>query len=178
MTLSKDRLIQIALAVIIVVLVGITFTSSKTDKSEESLTDEEVATEESEGDEQEDVAAAPTKTTTPTATASTKTTTPKPPTSGGCYPGLSAKKSEIPKGILLYWTTCTSDDFQFYKLVKSSLNSSPSYPSDPVAMSSSNRSAASFVDKTVAPSTTYYYRVCVVQRLNKVTCGNVASVTY
>ena len=173
MTLSKDRIIQIALAVIIVVLVGITLTNSRTDQPEEGLTDEEATTEETES---EDVAAAPVKTTTPTATAST--TTPRPPSSGGCYPGLSAKKSEMPKGILLYWTTCSSDDFQFYKLVKSSLNSSPSYPGDPVAMSSSNRSAASFVDKTVAPSTTYYYRVCVVQRLNQVTCGNVASVTY
>jgi len=179
MTLSKDRIIQIILALVIVVLVGVVFANSRTGHSEEGLTDGETVTEESESDGQEDVAVAPVKTTTPTAAASTKPTTPAPaPTSGGCYPGLSAKKSQTPQGILLAWTPCSSDDFQFYKLVKSSLNSNPSYPSDPVAMSSSNRSASSFIDKTVARATTYYYRVCVVQRLNKVTCGNVASATY
>jgi len=118
-----------------------------------------------------------TKTTTPTTT----TTTTKPSTefvSGTCSTGLSARKDEKLNAIILNWSPCKSDNFQFYKLVKSSKNSNPSYPADPVAFSSSNKNAANFVDKTVAARTTYFYRLCVVQRLGAVNCSNVASASY
>ena len=105
---------------------------------------------------------------------------PKPsqPKTGSCKPYLTAKKDDTYKGILVYWTTCTSDDFQFYKIVRSTLDANPSYPKDPVVSSSSNRSYANFIDKTVAPNRTYYYRVCVIERLDRVSCSNVVSVVY
>lgn len=115
-----------------------------------------------------------TVTSTPTKTVSIPKTT----YTGGCKPFLTAKKASAYNAIQLNWSICTNDDFQFYKLVRSTLNSSPSYPNDSAVTSSSNRSYSSFLDKTVAPARTYYYRVCVVQRLNKVTCGNVVSATY
>lgn len=123
-----------------------------------------------------------TTTTTTTSTPTTPATTTSAPATttyvSSCYPSLSGQKDSKYKGIILSWSRCENDDFQFYKLVKSSLNSNPSYPNDGVAMSSSNRSSTSYIDKTVARATTYYYRVCAVNRLNKVTCGNTVSVTY
>jgi len=120
--------------------------------------------------------------TTPLPTTTTKTvTTSKPSTefvSGNCNTGLSAYKDSKLNAIVLNWSPCDSDNFQFYKLVKSSKNSNPSYPADPVAFSSSNKNAANFVDKTVAARTTYYYRLCVVQRLGAVNCSNVASTSF
>ena len=74
--------------------------------------------------------------------------------------------------------TCSNEDFQFYKVVRSASNTNPSYPNDPVIASSSNRSYSNYIDKTVAPTRTYHYKVCAVQRLNKISCGNKVSVTY
>ncbi len=99
------------------------------------------------------------------------------PTSG-CKPYLTAKKNNTYKGILLNWAPCRNSDFQFYKIVRSTINTNPIYPNDPVVSSSSNQSYSNFIDKTVASNRTYYYRVCVVQRLNKTTCGNKVSVAY
>lgn len=111
-----------------------------------------------------------------TVTATTDST-PKTVT-GNCYTSLSGYKDTKLNAIVLNWSACESDDFQFYKLVKSSKNSNPTYPADPVAYSSPNKNAANFVDKTVAARTTYYYRMCVVQRLGAVNCSNVATVSY
>jgi len=97
---------------------------------------------------------------------------------GSCKPFVWVKRAPTYNGIFVNWTTCNSDDFQFYKVVRSSINKSPYYPNDPVVSSSSNRSYANFIDKTVAFGTTYYYRVCVGERIERVTCSNVASVTY
>lgn len=98
--------------------------------------------------------------------------------SGSCSTGLSGRKDDKLNAIVLNWSPCASDNFQFYKLVKSSINSNPTYPTDPVAFSSSNKNAANFVDKTVAARTTYYYRMCVIQRLGAVNCSNVASISF
>ena len=140
---------------------------------------EEVESEDEIVDEKEaEEAAVP----TPAATTSTApATTTKPSTefvSGTCSTGLSGRKDSKLNAIVLNWSPCDSDNFQFYKLVKSSKNPSPTYPADPVAFSSSNKNAANFVDKTVAARTTYYYRMCVIQRLGAVNCSNVASVSY
>jgi hypothetical protein len=138
---------------------------------------EEVAEESEEATEEE---AAPTPAPTTSAAPATTTTT-KPSNdfvSGTCSTGLSGYKDSKLNAIVLSWSPCASDNFQFYKLVKSSKNAGPSYPSDPVAFSSSNKNAANFVDKTVAARTTYYYRMCVVQRLGAVNCSNVASVSF
>lgn len=125
----------------------------------------------------------PTDATKPTTTTATKTTTTttRPSTefvTGKCSTGLSGKKDTKLNAIVLYWSPCASDDFQFYKLVKSTRNPSPSYPADNVAYSSTNKNAANFVDRTVAARTTYYYRMCVIQRLGAVNCSNVASVSF
>ncbi len=107
-----------------------------------------------------------------------KTPPVKTTSTGLCRPYLTAKKDSTYKGNLLYWNKCNSDDFQFYKVVKSSQNTNPVYPGDTVITSSSNSSLTNTIDKTVAPNRTYYYRVCVVHRLAKVTCGNAAKVNY
>lgn len=117
-------------------------------------------------------------TTTSKTITSTTTQTSKTTYSDTCKPYLTAKKSYTYGGILLNWSTCSNDNFQFYKVVRSTLNRNPIYPNDSTVSSSSNRSYSSYIDKTVAPARTYYYRVCVVQKLNKITCGNVVSVTY
>ncbi len=129
-----------------------------------------------EGPTDETAASAPPSDSAPT----TKTpTSPTPPSSAGaCQPYLTGKKDSTYKAIILNWTPCTNDDFQFYKVVRSTLNANPGYPADPVITSSSNRSYSNYIDKTVAPTRTYHYRVCVVQRLNKISCGNKISVTY
>jgi hypothetical protein len=172
--LPKDRIIQIALAVVVVALIGFILINNKNNDEKSSLKFGETLNEETPGGAEEGTAATGTKTQPSESTAVTNV----PASAGSCYPGLSAKKSQMPQGILLAWTSCASDNFQFYKLVKSSLNSSPGYPDDPVAMSSSDKNESSFIDKTVVRATTYYYRVCVLERLGKVTCGNTVSITY
>jgi len=119
-----------------------------------------------------------------TTTATTKTTTATTTklssefVTGKCSTGLSGRKDDKLNAIVLNWSPCASEDFQFYKLVKSSKNASPSYPADGVAFSSANKNVANFVDKTVASRTTYYYRMCVIQRLGQVNCSNVATVSF
>jgi hypothetical protein len=134
-------------------------------------------------------AVAPTEPTTPTATApktTTKTsTTPKkstPPapatyTGGACKPSLSLKRGLQNLGIQLNWSTCKNSDFQFYKVVRSTTNPNLSYPSTPALVTSSNSFFGSYLDKNVAMNTTYYYRVCVVERTNPIGCSNVAKFT-
>jgi len=116
------------------------------------------------------VAKKPTLATTKPAPASATTT-------GSCKPSLGVKRGLTGQGIQLNWTTCKNDDFQFYKVVRSTTNPSPSYPSTPALVTSSNRTFGSYWDKNLAFGTTYYYRVCVVERLNQVGCGNVAKMS-
>lgn len=182
MKLHKDRIIQIVLAIIVVILIGFVITNNKNEEEDllefgENLTDE--VTGETEVTIEEKTVTVPKATTTKTPAPTTTTTTTAPKTTtGSCYPGLSARESEMPKGILLAWTGCTSDDFQFYKLVKSTTNANPTYPGGSVVLSSSNKNVTTYIDKTVVSRKTYYYRVCVVERLGKVTCGNSVSITY
>ena len=138
-----------------------------------------------EGEEEAAETAAPASVAAPatTSTTTTSATTVSAPATtssvSSCYPSLSGKKDQKFSGIVLSWTKCTNeDDFQFYKVVKSQTNATPSYPSDSVVISSANPGTTSGLDKTVARAMTYYYRVCVVQRLNKITCGNAISVSY
>jgi hypothetical protein len=127
----------------------------------------------------------PTTTSTPQKPSTTKTTTTRSPlgtttsptVSGTCRPSVSAKRGLNNIGFQLNWTPCKSDDFQFYKVVRSTTNPNPSYPSSPALVSSNNRNLSSYLDKNIALGATYYYRVCVVERLNVVGCGNVAKIT-
>lgn len=126
--------------------------------------------------------AAPTtvKSTTTKSTSTTTTTTKSTSTysAGTCTPSLSAKKAYSFGGILLNWTKCNNESFQFYKVLRSSTNSYPSYPAGPVVLSTSNRSNTSYLDKNVVKYRPYYYRACALERLGKVSCGNVVSITY
>lgn len=174
MKLHKDRIIQIVLGIAIVILIGYGLSNNKneTDFTFELNPPESEEVVDEEANEEESVAP-----TTTTETASTAPV-PKAPTTGGCYPSLSGRKDSKFNAIILNWSTCSNEDFQFYKLVKSQTNPNPAYPSDAVIASSANPGTANHVDKTVARAMTYHYRVCVVQRLNKVTCGNSVSITY
>lgn len=116
-------------------------------------------------------------TTQPSKTTVKSTTTqPKASTyvAGTCRPSLSAKTGLGGMGIQLNWTPCKNDDFQFYKLVRSTTNPNLSYPSTPALVTSSNKFFGSYLDKNLAIGQTYYYRVCVVERLGQIGCGNVA----
>lgn len=183
--LHKDRIIQIVLGVIIVILIGYGLSANKNENENENETDmtfelnPPVAEEEADEEVTDETITVPkVETATATETTAVTTTTTTSTSSGGCYPSLSARKDSKFNAIVLNWTTCSNDDFQFYKLVKSQTNPYPAYPSDSVVSSSSNPGTANYIDKTVARAMTYYYRVCVVQRLNKVTCGNAVSITY
>ncbi len=119
-----------------------------------------------------------TKPTTPKTTSTAPKTSTVPATgTSSCKPSLSLKRGLGGVGIQLNWTTCKNDDFQFYKVVRSTTNSSPSYPSNPALVTSSNSFFGAYWDKNIAIGQTYYYRVCVVERLNKVGCGNVAKMS-
>lgn len=114
-------------------------------------------------------------------TSATPATTAKPSTqflSGSCTTRLSGYKNNKLNAIVLNWSPCASSNFQFYKLVKSTKNPNLKYPTDPVVYTSSNKNEANFVDKTVAARSTYYYRICVVERLGHVSCSNVATVSF
>ena len=168
------------ITIIVAFLVGVGATSYlMNDKEDIDVTEEKVIEEITEEVKNEDEAVDEEAVEEVAAPATTTTT--KPSTefvSGTCSTGLSGRKDSKLNAIVLNWSPCASDNFQFYKLVKSSKNSNPTYPADPVAFSSSNKNAANFVDKTVAARTTYYYRMCIIQRLGAVNCSNVASVSY
>jgi len=188
---TRDRIFVSIIAILVIVIVLQLVSANRTDELDEipnepriefNLDLEDVVPED--GGETAESLIAPPKTTTTTTnqapkvikpTTVTKTTT---PSSSDCRPGLSARKSQELRAILLDWSTCSNEDFQFYKVVRSISNLNPSYPNDSVISSSSNRSFANFVDKVVAPNETYNYRVCVVHRVQKVTCGNVVSITF
>jgi len=177
--LSKENIIQIILGVIIIILAIVLIIVLKSDKKSEIpfvLDGEDGVTLDETTPADEGITDTVVKTTTTTASDSGVTTLPT--VTGSCKPTLSGKKVMNPSGISLYWNPCSSDDFQFYKLVKSATNPSPSYPSDPVVMSSSNHNASNYLDKTVASNKTYYYTLCVIQRLGKVSCSNKIAVSY
>jgi hypothetical protein len=101
----------------------------------------------------------------------------KPAESTSCSPNVNVRKDEKLNGNVVSWAPCKSEDFQFYKLMRSITHSNPTYPSDTVVLSSSNKNVSNYVDKNIPWGSTYYYRMCVVERLQKVSCGNVASIT-
>lgn len=176
---TKDQAIHITLALIIVILLSV-FLIKKGGAPTPDLNRnhfEEVT----EIEYEILPASAMKKKTTPAPQVTAKIT--KEPTipatkTGSCKPSISGKKDAAYNAILINWTACESDDFQFYKVVKSSLKTNPSYPADPIIVSTSNRHTTNFIDKVVANRTTYYYRACVVERLSKVTCGNTIAVSY
>ena len=171
-TMKSSNIITIIVAFLIGILVAMALNPAGDDTNLQDEDKTEDAMEESTDEGEDQAEAAPATTTTTTTTASS----PKPVNTGSCVPGISGYKDAKLNAIVLNWSTCPSDDFQFYKILKSSINPNPSYPADPVVVSSSNKNLANHVDKTIAVRTTYYYRACVIQRLGKVGCGNIISV--
>jgi hypothetical protein len=170
MKLLKAKFLQISLplfAVLLVIFLSIIFIK----KNQESVTPPVTGVDSNAGN---------TDTSNPTTTNNPSATPDKAAVqnTSTCKPYVTAKKDDHYKGILVDWTTCASKEFQLYKVIRSVTNSSPSYPNDPTVSTSSNRSEANFVDKLVAPNMKYYYRVCVIEPINNVRCGNVVSVTY
>ncbi|MBU0727449.1 hypothetical protein KKA95_02075 [Patescibacteria group bacterium] len=188
MNIPKGHIPKFLIAIIILIVIVFAITNDK-DKDDFQfdfsfdLSEEELVIDGEEESAEEEATPAPTTTTTTTSTTTTPATEVAAPATttaiSSCYPSLSGRKDSKFNAIILSWTECEdNDDFQFYKLVKSQTNPNPIYPNDTVIMSSSNPGTANYVDKTVARALTYHYRVCVVQRLGKVTCSNAISVTY
>ncbi len=176
--MKSSNIITIIVAFLIGILVAIAFKPAGDDKDVNDDNKTEEAVEESiVTDEVEEVKTEAPNIPTATTTTTTVKATPKPVNTGNCVPGISGYKDAKLNAIILNWSTCPSEDFQFYKILKSSINPNPSYPADPVVLSSPNKDIANLVDKTIALRTTYYYRACVVQRLGKVGCGNIISVS-
>ena len=166
--------------VIVAFLAGIIITSVfSRDKGTENNNTSETVMEESTTPESGDVMEEQADKAVPAPVANDTADKPAPQSySGSCAPYISGSKDIKLNAIVINWTPCDSGEFQFYKIVKSSKNPNPSYPADPVVVSSSNKNLTNHIDRTVTRATTYYYRACVVQRLGKVNCGNVVSVTF
>jgi hypothetical protein len=194
--MNKDRLIQVILGIIVIGLIvalymnqnqnpnGTDSVPADDDTTMEETIDEETETEATDNEAEE---AAETNGDTETEAGDSETETETAATPQGssqyagekCYPQLSGQKDTKFNGILLNWTTCENlGEFQFYKVVRSQTNTNPSYPNDYVVFSTPNKSASNTIDKTVARATTYHYRVCAVQPVNKISCGNSVSITY
>lgn len=189
MNLSKDRIIHIGLVVIIIILTGTILTIALSgdkeinpekspwliENGEENVETEDITSDEEKKEEVEETIVKPVVTTP---TIKTPVVAPKVPYTSVCTPSLSGKKSSTYKGILLNWTACRNEGFQYYKIVRSTTNTNPTYPGDNVILSSANRNVTNYIDKVVAHSNTYHYKVCAVHRLKKITCGNKISVEY
>ena len=123
--------------VLVAFMVGVAFASftSRNDDMDDQMEHENMEEseniEENEGEE-ENTEAEPTGTTAAPAATNTKPSNEF--VSGNCSTGLSGYKDNKLNAIVLNWSPCASDNFQFYKLVKSSKNTNPSFPADPVAL--------------------------------------------
>ena len=80
-------------------------------------------------------------------------------------------------GVSLKWNKVSSDEFKYYRVVRSDSNSSPSYPADGYVFYTGNAGEISFNDTTVQSGKTYYYRVCVIDSQDQSHCGSVQSAT-
>jgi len=185
MKLSKDRIIHIGLVVIIIILTAtiLTIALNKDEKVNEDknpwlIENVEIIEGEEPAEATETDVTAPKTVVKPAVNTPAPVISPKVTYKSICTPSLSGKKSSTYKGVLLNWTACRNDDFQFYKIVRSTTNTNPSYPGDNVILSSANRNVTNYIDKVVAHSNVYHYKVCAVHRLNKVTCGNKVSIEY
>jgi hypothetical protein len=68
-------------------------------------------------------------------------------------------------GVVVDWTVCEADGFDYYKVVRSS-DSTVTWPTgynDSLIWYTSDRSVTSFVDTSVDPGKTYFYRVFCVR---------------
>jgi len=184
MKISSNTIITVIIAFLIGILAvsAINKNNTPTDvntdpTSEENVTvGEDVKTEDETTNKKESVEGEDTN--TPNTSPAPNTITKQEPTynNGSCTPNISGSKDAKLNAIVINWTECNNDEFQFYKILRSSKHSNPTYKVDPVLVSSSNKSLTNHVDKTIVRAVTYYYRACVVHRLGKVNCGNIISV--
>ncbi len=93
-----------------------------------------------------------------------------------CTPKLTGEESL--DGFSLKWTHCLGEDFQFYKLIRSTLDSTPTYAENDVVYTENNPANASYFDRDFGQfGTKYYYRVCAIRPVNEAHCSNTVSFT-
>lgn len=177
MKMKRNEIIVVLVAFLVGVFLTMAFTGGSDDNENVETNEETEALEGEVMEKEEGEVEAAEVVTSEAAPVVNNTSTPTPRVSS-CTPGISGVKDETFKAIRLDWSTCPSDDFQFYKILKSSTSSSLSYPGSPVVVSSADKNLANHIDKTVARETTYHYRACVIERLGKTSCGNTISVKY
>ena len=97
-------------------------------------------------------------------------------TASVCTPKLSGKESL--DGFALSWNHCLGEDFQFYKLLRSTLDSTPVYMKNAVVYTENNAANASYFDRDFGQiGTKYSYRVCAIRPVNEAHCSNVVTYT-
>ncbi|HEU0051264.1 MAG TPA: fibronectin type III domain-containing protein [Patescibacteria group bacterium] len=74
--------------------------------------------------------------------------------------------------VSLSWSPRDSAEFQSYKIVRSEVNSDPSYPNDPQIATISDQAITGYTDSTAQKGKTYYYRICSKESSGSVACGN------
>ncbi len=89
---------------------------------------------------------------------------------------LQIKAEQKDAGVNLTWSVYSKEDFQSYKIMRSTQNSEPKYPEDSVIKSSDNKDLSGLLDEKIEPGNKYYYRICVLKNNDKVACGNVANI--
>jgi len=90
-------------------------------------------------------------------------------------PTLSATADS--DGVSLSWTENTESNFQYYKVVRSQTDSSPTYPEDGyIAVKGQEVTTYTDTEVCCSSSGTYYYRICAVNTSGSVYCGNVVTV--
>lgn len=90
---------------------------------------------------------------------------------------LKLEAAVLPGAVALSWTKCTSDAFEGYKVVRSSTNADPSYPTDGYVDYLPERDTLAFIDGTAIPGKSYYYRICALEKGQPAACGNVVKIT-
>ncbi|MFH0805147.1 MAG: hypothetical protein V1916_03050, partial [Patescibacteria group bacterium] len=100
---------------------------------------------------------------------------------------VTASGSYAAGTLTLSWTVSAVLDFKYYKVAWSPTKSEPAYPADGYLSAVTNAATASFTDSGSKVGTrsaavdlatgTHYYRVCVVDTADQVTCSNTVTLT-
>jgi uncharacterized protein YgiM (DUF1202 family) len=90
---------------------------------------------------------------------------------------LKLEAAVLPGAVALSWTKSTLEKFEGYKVVRSSSNADPSYPTDGYVDYLPERGTLAFIDGTAIPGKSYYYRICALESGSPASCGNVVKIT-
>jgi len=81
-------------------------------------------------------------------------------------------------GVALEWNATESEQFDEYKVVRSTTDENPYYPKSPTIKSLSNIASTTFFDSGVQPGMDYYYRICFTKKSGRPGCGNILKVSF